>query len=85
LGTYIPAAADIEKLRWSAPSLSGVGEPAIWVHLIALTAGLYIILPRLVLTVLSALRLWRLSRHLTVPLGVVGYLRTLVAAARSGT
>ena len=50
LGTYIPAADDIEKLRWSAPSLSGVGEPAIWVHLIAVTAGLYIILPRLILT-----------------------------------
>jgi len=85
LGTYIPAADDIEKLRWSAPSLSGVGEPAIWVHLIALTAGLYIILPRLILTVLSAFRLWRLSRNLTLPLGVVGYVRTLVAAARSGS
>jgi len=85
LGTYIPAADDIEKLRWSAPSLSGVGEPAIWVHLIALTAGLYIILPRLILTVLSAFRLWRLSRNLTLPLGVVGYVRTIVAAARSGS
>lgn len=83
LGTYIPAADDIEKLRWSAPSLSGVGEPAIWVHLIAVTAGLYIILPRLILTVLSAFRLWRLSRNLTLPLGVVGYVRTIVAAARS--
>lgn len=84
LGTYIPAADDIEKLRWSAPSLSGVGEPATWVHLIAVTAGLYVILPRLILTVLSAFRLWRMSRNLTLPLGVVGYVRTLVAAARSG-
>lgn len=84
LGTYIPSADDIEKLRWSAPSLSGVGEPAVWVHLIAMTAGLYIILPRLILTVLSAFRLWRLSRNLTLPLGVAGYVRTLVAAARSG-
>jgi len=84
LGTYIPAADDLEKLRWSAPSLSGVGEPAIWVHLIAVTAGLYIILPRLILTMLSAFRLWRLSRNLTLPLGVVGYVRALVAAARSG-
>jgi hypothetical protein len=83
LGTYIPAADDIEKLRWSAPSLSGIGEPAVWVDLIAVTAALYIILPRLILTVLSAFRLWRLSRNLTLPLGVVGYVRTLVAAARS--
>jgi len=83
-GTSIPAAEGVAALRWSAPSLSGVGEPAIWAHLIALTAGLYVILPRLVLTVLSALRLWRLSRRLVLPPTVVGYLQTLVATARSG-
>jgi hypothetical protein len=79
----IPAAAEIAKLRWSAPSLSGVGEPAIWVHLIALTAGLYIILPRLILTLSAAVRLWRLSRRLVLPSGVVGYVRTLIATART--
>jgi hypothetical protein len=83
-GISIPAADGMAALRWSAPSLSGVGEPAMWVHLIALTAGLYIILPRLILTVLSALRLWRLSRRLVVPPAVSGYLQTLIATARSG-
>jgi len=84
-GIPIPGADEIAKLRWSAPSLSGIGEPAAWVHLIALTAALYIILPRLILTLLSTFRLWRLSRHLVVPPNVVGYLRRLVANARSGS
>jgi len=83
-GIAVPAADGMAALRWSAPSLSGVGEPAIWVHLIALTAGLYIVLPRLVLTVLSALRLWRLSRRLVLPPAIVSYLQTLVATVRSG-
>jgi hypothetical protein len=84
-GIAIPGADDLEKLRWSAPSLSGVGAPAIWLHLIALTAALYIILPRLILVFMSSFRLWRLSRRLLLPPNVVGYVRTLVAAARSGT
>lgn len=83
-GISVPAADGIAALRWSAPSLSGVGEPAIWVRLIALTAGLYIILPRLVLTVLSGIRLWRLSRRLVLPPAVEGYLQTLIATSRSG-
>jgi Protein of unknown function (DUF2868) len=82
-GISIPGADEIAKLRWSAPSLSGIGEPAIWVHLIALTAGLYIILPRLILMLVASVRLWRLSRRLVLPPGVVGYVRTLIAAARS--
>jgi Protein of unknown function (DUF2868) len=82
-GITIPSAAEIAKLRWSAPSLSGVGEPTVWVHLIALTAALYIILPRLILTLFAWLRLWRLSRRLVLPAGVVGYVQTLTAAARN--
>jgi hypothetical protein len=84
-GIPIPDADDIAKLRWSAPSLSGVGEPAVWVHLIALTAGLYIILPRVILTLSTAFRLWRLSRRPVLPPSVVGYLQSLLATARSGT
>jgi hypothetical protein len=82
-GISIPTADEIAKLRWSAPSLSGVGEPAIWVHLITLTAVLYIILPRLILTLAATFRLWRLSRRLMLPPGAANYVRTLIAAARS--
>ncbi len=82
-GITIPNSEEIAKLRWSAPSLSGVGEPIAWVHLIALTAALYIILPRLILTLCATLRLWRISRRLVLPAGVAGYVRTLIAAARN--
>lgn len=81
-GIPIPAAEDIENLRWSAPSLAGVGEPASWLHLIALTAVLYVVLPRLILALVASFSLWRLSRHLAVPQGVAGYVRTLFAASR---
>lgn len=82
-GISIPNAQAIANLRWSAPSLSGVGEPIAWVHLIALTAILYIILPRLILTLSATLRLWRISRRLVLPAGVAGYVRTLIAGARN--
>lgn len=81
-GIHIPTTEEIAKLRWSAPSLAGVGEPAIWVHLIAVTAGLYVVLPRLLAASWSTLSLWRLSRQFTLPPGVVGYVRTLFAAVR---
>jgi hypothetical protein len=83
-GIPIPAAQEIAKLRWSAPSLPGVGEPATWVHLIAWTAALYIVLPRLIATGVTTLSLWQLSRRFTLPSGVAGYVRTLLAAARHG-
>jgi hypothetical protein len=82
LGMKIPDAQELAKLRWSAPSLAGVGEPASWVYLIALTAFLYVILPRLGAAIFSTVRLWRLSNKLTLPPGLVTYVRTLFAASR---
>jgi hypothetical protein len=81
-GIRIPPTEEIAKLRWSAPSLAGVGEPAIWVHLIAVTACLYVVLPRLLALCWSTLSLWRLSRQFVLPSSVIGYVRTLFAAAR---
>jgi hypothetical protein len=81
-GLRIPLAEEIARLRWSEPSLADVGEPAAWVHLMALTACLYIVLPRLLAACWSTLSLWRLSRQLALPPGVAGYVRTLFAAAR---
>ena len=80
-GISIPAAGEIERLRLTAAS-GGGGDATPWVHLIAWTAGLYIVLPR-VLTALSAsFALWRLSRRLVLPPGAVGYVRTLFAAEK---
>jgi hypothetical protein len=81
-GIGIPSANEIAKLRWSAPSLAGVGEPASWVHLIALTACLYVVVPRLILTGVCTVTLWRLRTRLTLPAAVVTYVQTLFASSR---
>jgi len=72
-GVAIPDTGEVASLRWSAsaPYESAIG----WAHLIAWTAVLYIVLPRLVIALLSTLRLWRLSRQLPPPSGVAGYAR----------
>jgi hypothetical protein len=81
-GVAIPSADTVGALRWSAGS-SGGGDALPWLHLIAWTVGLYIVLPRLVATLLSTVGLWRLSRRLALPAGLSGYVRTLFASARS--
>lgn len=82
-GLPIPSAHDIANLRWSAPSLAGVGEPANWVYLIAVTAALYVVVPRLIAVVTSTLGVWRVSRQLTVPPGLTGYVQTLYARVKT--
>jgi Protein of unknown function (DUF2868) len=80
-GIALPPAAGIAELQLTAASRGG-GDAAPWIHLIAWTAVLYILLPRLILAVLASFNLWRLSRRLPTPPGVVGYVRTLFAADR---
>jgi hypothetical protein len=80
-GIALPPAAGIAELRLTAASGSG-GDAAPWIHLIAWTAVLYIVLPRLIAVLSSSFGLWRLSRRLAVPPGVVGYVRTLFATER---
>jgi hypothetical protein len=81
-GMGIPSADDLAKLRWSAPSLAGVGEPASWVHWVALTACLYVIVPRLVMAGFSTAALWRIKNRMALPSGAATYARTLYAALR---
>jgi hypothetical protein len=80
-GISLPPAAGIAELRLTAASGSG-GDAAPWIHLIAWTAALYIVLPRLIAALSSSFNLWRLSRRLAAPPGVVGYVRTLFATER---
>lgn len=81
-GMSIPSADELAKLRWSAPSLAGVGEPASWVHLIALTACLYVVVPRLVVACFSMASLWRFKNRMALPSGAATYARTLYASPR---
>jgi hypothetical protein len=74
---------EISELRWTATG--GGGEAASWIHLIAITAGLYIVLPRLFAATAASFGLWRLSRQLPVPASLLGYARALVMGVGSGT
>jgi Protein of unknown function (DUF2868) len=80
-GISLPPAAGIAELRLTAASRSG-GDAAPWIHLIAWTAALYILLPRLILALVASFNLWRLSRRLPTPPGVVSYVRNLFATER---
>ena len=74
---------DISALRWTATG--GGGDAASWIHLIAITAVLYIVLPRLLAATAASFGLWRLSRQLPLPASLLGYARTLIMGVGSGT
>lgn len=72
-GVDIPAPAQLEALRWQAGS-AGVRADG-WIHLLAATAMIYVVLPRLLL----ALRAWSLayfgSRNVALPDSLAAYSR----------
>lgn len=74
-GIAVPDAAAFAKLQ-SAHGESGVGAPAaVWLHLIALTLALFVVLPRLVLALAcAAAASWR-GRRFALPLGEPYYQR----------
>jgi Protein of unknown function (DUF2868) len=76
-GTPIPSAESIGALRWTGAG--GGGDAADWVHLIAWTAVLYIVLPRLFAAVVTTVALWRRSRSLEPPASLSSYARSLFA------
>ena len=72
-GIALPDAAGFEALRGmhgSAAVASAAGASAApWIHLLALTLGLFVVLPRGVLALVGALRARWLARHVALPLG----------------
>src|SRR5215469_9878875 len=82
-GLGLPSLSGVEALRWTGAS--GGGEAASWIHLIALTATLYIIVPRLILACMSGFNLWRLSRSPPLPAAFIGYGRAVLAGTAGGT
>ncbi|MEO7741850.1 MAG: DUF2868 domain-containing protein [Usitatibacter sp.] len=77
-GITVPGAAELDAVRWRG---SGGGEPAArWIHLIAATAVLYVVLPRLLLALAAAARALQLGRHAPLPASLPAYFRTAFAA-----
>lgn len=65
-GVQLPAALEeVEQLRWT--TAGGGGDAAPWIHLIALSLAVYVVLPRLLLAALATLGLWRLDRSVSLP------------------
>jgi hypothetical protein len=81
-GIGLPSISGVNALRWTG--VSGGGEAASWIHLIALTASLYIIVPRLILAGMSGFSLWRLSRNPPLPAELIGYGRAVLAGSAGG-
>ena len=73
----IPSAHDIQGLAWASPTAGG-GPAGQWLHLIAWTALLYIVLPRLIAIILTTLSLWRHSASLGTPPSFPGYLAAVL-------
>lgn len=68
-GIALPDAATFELLR-SAHGSSAPGAPAAaWIHLLALTLLLFVVLPRTLLALADALRARWLAAHVALPLG----------------
>ena len=82
-GISFGSPGEIGELRWTAAG--GGGEAATWIHLIAITAVLYIVLPRLVAAGAATFELWRLARRIPLPAPLLGYARALVIGVGSGT
>src|SRR5262249_18112259 len=72
----------IAELRWTATG--GGGDAAPWIHLIAITAALYVVIPRLMLAVAASVGLWRFSRNPPIPSSLAGYARPLLIGVGTG-
>ncbi len=79
-GIALPASSEeVSALRWTGSS--GGGEAAAWIHLIAWTALIYIVIPRSIAALAASVRLWRLARQPALPPSLFSYVRALLIGA----
>jgi len=78
-GVPLPTVEAIGGMRWFG--VSGGVEAAPWIHLIAWTALLYVVFPRLLAALVATFKQWNLSRRLEVPAALAGYTRSVIAGA----
>jgi hypothetical protein len=76
-GITLPAADEqMSALQWTPAG--GGANAAPWIHLIAATAVLFVVIPRLLAALATSLGLWRVSRRPEIPGSVVRYARALL-------
>jgi hypothetical protein len=69
--------AEVDALHWRGGQGGVLAAP--WIHLIAVTAVLWIVLPRALLALVAWLRAARLRRRAALPPAALGYARALLA------
>ena len=79
-GLALPSSpAAIEALHWRGGA--GGGPAAQWIHLMAATAFIFVIVPRVLLGAFAGFAVWRAARSVAVPESVVPYIRRVLAAS----
>jgi len=80
-GVALPDAGHIELIRWH--NGAGGERAGSWIHLLAASAALFIVLPRLALALLLTQSIWRWSRHAPLPPALSAYFRSAFGAVDS--
>jgi hypothetical protein len=78
-GIPIPDAAHLAAIRWEDGRGSESAAP--WIHLLAATAALFVVLPRLTLALGTTLVIWRRSLSAPTPASLAPYFRSAFGAA----
>ena len=71
----LPTSSQLEAMRWSNGSGQGAAP---WIHLMAVTALLFIVGPRLALALWTSVRIRRSELSATMPASISGYYRTVL-------
>ena len=77
-GISIPDVAYVETIRWKDGA--GGEQAARWIHLLAATVALYVVLPRLVLALAGTISISRWLRRASLPPSVTAYFRSAFGA-----
>lgn len=72
-GIAIPDAAALEAIRWQGDA--GGERAAPWIHLLAATVALFVVLPRLALSLAGTFFITRWSRRAPLPASLAAYFR----------
>jgi hypothetical protein len=81
-GIPIPDAAQLAAIRW--PDARGSAGAAPWIHLLAATAFLFVVVPRLALALGASLVVWRRALRAPLPPSLPAYVRRVFGPTAGG-